>query len=86
MNNQRFGKLDAYEKAYTLWFAAGYLLLLVLGLLGHWPPLSWVWIFVLIGFGLVGESEHKKIMDLNGKVQKLEERLDILEKRPETFS
>jgi hypothetical protein len=82
MSNQILGKLDTFEKAYALWFGAGYVLLLILGLIGHWPPLSWVWIFVLIGFGLVGESEHKKIMDLKSQVQKLEERVDRLEKRP----
>jgi hypothetical protein len=82
MTYRIFGKLDGYEKAYALWFGAGYILLFILGLIGHWPPMSWVWVFVLVGFGLVGESEHKKILDLKGQVQKLEERIDLLEKRP----
>jgi hypothetical protein len=81
MNNLTFGKLDAYEKAYVLWLGAGSFLLSIFGIIGYWPPARWVWGFVIFGFLLVGESQHKDIRDFKRKIQKLEERIAELETR-----
>jgi len=40
MINRSLGELDTFEKAYVFWFGGGYVLLLILGLIGHWPPFS----------------------------------------------
>ncbi len=80
MSNRSLGKLDAYEKTYVFWLAGGFVLFPILGLIGYHIPLSWVGIWMFIEFGLIGESEHKKIMSLRSQVQKLEERIDRLEK------
>jgi hypothetical protein len=80
MNNRSLGKWDADEKTYAVWIGGGAVLALIFLLVGYSPPLLWVAVWILIGFALVGESEHKKIMDLKNRMQKLEERLDCLER------
>jgi cell division protein FtsB len=81
MSNRTFPELNIFDKAFMIWLGGGCVLLLILGLIGSHLPLPWVGIWVIIGFGFVGESEHKKIVDLKREVQKLEGRIDRLEKR-----
>jgi hypothetical protein len=65
----------------VIWWGGGYVLGLIFWLIRYWPPWLWVDLWALVGFRLAGESEHRKIGELEIQVQKLEERIDRLERR-----
>jgi uncharacterized membrane protein YfcA len=81
MSNRAFGELSSYEKILVFWMGAGIVLSVICWLIGYKVPDSWAWAFGLIALYLGGVIWEEKITDLKRRVDKLEERIDHLEKR-----
>ena len=81
MSNRTFSELSVYEKILALWLGAFFISGLVCVSIAYRPSWAWLCIWGFIALYLGGIIWQEKMDELKHRMQKLEERMNLLEKR-----
>jgi hypothetical protein len=73
--------MNFQEKSWAIWLGVSAISVIALLLTGYKLPETWLWVWGFITLYFVEEMWNKRTDDLKRRVEKLEERINDLEKR-----